>query len=75
MIQVNKFVFLGLSAFFVICVASLILLWLSSIRYKKQLKEKAYSRNLKKINTQIVELNNDILSLKLEFQDFKKRFK
>ena len=73
MIQVNKFVFIGLSLFFVICVISLILLWLSSIRYKKNLKEKSYIRNLKKINTQIVELNNDILSLRLEFNDFKNK--
>lgn len=79
MISVSPFIFYSLLGISLIVVIFFIWLTFSSIRYKKTLRlqkaqklENMRQKEIKKLNNQIVELTNDILALRLQFNDFQK---
>lgn len=82
MISVSSFIFYSLLGIVVVVVIFFVILTFSAIRYRKTLKvlkaqkiENMRQKEIKKLNTQIVELTNDILALRLQFNDFQKKIK
>lgn len=82
MISVSPFIFYSLLGIALIVVVFFICLTFSAIRYRKTLRqqkaqklENIRQKEIKKLNNQIVELTNDVLALRLQFNDFQKKIK
>ena len=82
MISVSPSIFYSLLGIVLIVVIFFICLTFSAKRNRKTLKqqkaqklENIRQKEIKKLNNQIVELTNDVLALRLQFNDFQKKIK